>query len=127
MGNGVEQVGALAYHRNMDTPAQQSLGWHLWQVPTTGKPPVLGLQQPHLMRECQISNFTLTKSAGLEVVVKVSRPAGVLWISSAGSVVILLLLNNDRRDKDGQRRITNGCLNVTLGVNQRSEGTEKDC
>ena len=58
---------------------------------------------------------------------KVSRPAGVLWISSAGPVVILLLLNNDRRDYDGQRRITNGCLNVTSGVNQRGEGTEKDC
>ena len=58
---------------------------------------------------------------------KVSRPAGVLWISSAGPVVNLLLLNNDRGDKDGQRRITNGGLNVTSEANQRGEGTEKDC
>ena len=28
----------LAYHGNMDAPAHQSLGWHLWQVPTTQKP-----------------------------------------------------------------------------------------
>ena len=37
MGTGVEQVGALAYHGTMDAPAHQSLGWHLWQVPTTQK------------------------------------------------------------------------------------------
>ena len=35
MGTGVEQVGS--YDGNMDAPAHQSLGWHLWQVPTTQK------------------------------------------------------------------------------------------
>ena len=40
MDIGVEQVGALAYQGNMDAPAHQSLGWDLWQVPTTQKPPV---------------------------------------------------------------------------------------
>ena len=44
MGTGVEGAGALAYQGNMDAPSHQSLGWHLWQVPTTQKPPVLGLQ-----------------------------------------------------------------------------------
>ena len=82
----------------MDAPAHQSLGWHLWQVLASEKPRVLGLQQPHLVSECQILNFTLTTPTGLELVVKVSCPAGVLWISSVGPVVILLLLNNDRRD-----------------------------
>ena len=41
---------------------------------------------------------------------EVPRPAGVLWIRSTGPVVILLLLNNDTRESDGQRRTTNGCL-----------------
>ena len=35
MGTGVGQVGASAYHGNVDAPAHQSLGWHLWQVPAT--------------------------------------------------------------------------------------------
>lgn len=34
-GTGVGQVGASAYHMEMDAPAEQSLGWHLWQVPVT--------------------------------------------------------------------------------------------
>ena len=70
-------------------------------------------------------DFTLTTSTGLELVVKVSRPAGVLWISSAGPIVILLLLNNNRRYQHGQRRITSGCLNVTSGVNQRPRVQKK--
>ena len=37
MGTEVDQVGALACHGNMDALAHQSLGWHLWQVPTTQK------------------------------------------------------------------------------------------
>jgi len=45
MGIGVGQVGTLAYYGNMDTPAHQSLGLHLWQVSTTPKPPTLGSQQ----------------------------------------------------------------------------------
>ena len=35
MGTGVGQVGASAYHGKLDTPAHQSLRWHLWQVSTT--------------------------------------------------------------------------------------------
>ena len=105
----------------------QSLGWHLWQVPTTQTPPLTELQQPQLERECQILNFTLTTSAGPELLVKVSRPGGVLWISSAGLVVILSLLNNDRRDQNAQRSIANVCLNFTSGVNLRGLGREMDC
>ena len=53
-------------------------------MPATPQPPALGLQQPRLMRECQILDFNLTTSTGPELLAKVSRPAGVLWISSAG-------------------------------------------
>ena len=45
MGTGVGQIGALAYHGEIDAPAHQSLGWHLWQVPATPKPTWPGLQQ----------------------------------------------------------------------------------
>ena len=50
------------------------------------------------MREYQILNLTLMTSLILGLLVKVSRPAGVLWTNSTGSVIIPLLLNNDRRD-----------------------------
>ena len=39
MGTGVGQVGALAYHGNMNTLAHQSQGWHLWQVLAAPKTP----------------------------------------------------------------------------------------
>ena len=42
MGTGVGQAYASAYCGNMDASAHQSLGWHLWQVPATPKPPLLG-------------------------------------------------------------------------------------
>ena len=45
MGTGIGQTLASAYHGNVDDPALQSLGWHLWQVPVPSKPPLLGLQQ----------------------------------------------------------------------------------
>ena len=38
MGIGVGQVGALAYHGNMDTPAQQSPEWHIEQAPAAPMP-----------------------------------------------------------------------------------------
>ena len=42
---------------------------------------------PQLMRECRILHFTLTTSTALyKRPAKVSRPADVLWSSSAGLV-----------------------------------------
>lgn len=35
--------------------------------------------------------------------------------------------NNDRRDKAGQRKTTNDCFSVTLGVCKRAKITERDC
>ena len=42
MGTGVGQVGSLAYHRNVDDPAHQSLGWCLWQITVTPSHPCQG-------------------------------------------------------------------------------------
>ena len=44
MGTGVGQAGASAHHGNMDAPAHQSPGWHLWQVSAAPRPPPLGLK-----------------------------------------------------------------------------------
>ena len=67
-------------------------------MPAAQKPPMLGLQKPHLMRACQILNSTPTTLTEPELLVEVLRPAGALWINSTGPVVTLLLLTNDKRD-----------------------------
>ena len=58
---GVGQVSASAYHGRMDAPAHQSLGWHLWQVTATPKPPPLGLQQTG-----QVELYRLGRQSTLE-------------------------------------------------------------
>ena len=50
------------------------------------------------MSNIELISPALTTLMGPELLVKVSRPAGVLWISSAGPVFIRLLLNNDGTD-----------------------------
>ena len=52
-----------------------------------------------------MSNLTLTTSTELGWSAKVSRQAGVLWISSAGPVVILLLLKSLRWWKKNSERL----------------------
>ena len=74
-----------------------------------------------------MSNFTLTTSTDLGGSSKVSRIVGALWVSNAGPVVILLLLNDFRRVCGGERRTANDCLSVTSGVSQRGEAKEKGC
>ena len=44
MGTWVGQVAASAHHGNMDTPANQSPGRHIWQVSAAPWPHPLGLQ-----------------------------------------------------------------------------------
>ena len=57
-----------------------------------------------------MSNFTLTTSTDLGWSSKMSRMTGAMWISNAGPVVILLLLNDFKRVWGGERRTANDCL-----------------
>ena len=52
-GIEVVQAGALAYHGNMDGSVHQSSGWHLWQVPTTQKPPNIETWTPKRKNEIE--------------------------------------------------------------------------
>ena len=55
--------------------------------------------------------------------VKGSRPAGVLWVSSAGPVVIKLLL-----ERNGQRKTTNMESLVILNQKRKvKEDIENEC
>ena len=45
MGTGVGQLRSLAYHRDVDDPVHQSLGWCLWEVQVTPSHPFQGYEK----------------------------------------------------------------------------------